>query len=304
MECLAEPTIIYLLGVNVGHSIAPPVHNYISTSLGLSVRFLAQECPTIEDAVRTIRSATFAGAVVTMPYKKTVLPYLDGLDELAIKLGACNNVYIAKDGSLRGTNTDWLGVAGCLITSSTEVMTGPALVVGAGGASKAAIYALSAKMCCKDIYIVNRDAQEVETLLEESKLLLQDLKLVHVRSTAQSRSLPSPRYIVGTIPDFPPQTPEEFEVRSITEDFLSRPNETGVLLDMCYKPRCTSLLKMGDKYAWKRVDGMSIVGYQVQEQYRLWLGEDVARRLPLAGAWEILHKVSAASPLINVQALP
>lgn len=99
----ADPrTTTDLVGINVTHSIAPPMHDHIAHAIGHNWTFRAQECPTVEDALALFRQPSFAGGVATMPYKVAIVKHLDGLDEHAQLLKACNNVYRAADGSLRG----------------------------------------------------------------------------------------------------------------------------------------------------------------------------------------------------------
>lgn len=305
MGSYIEPSFVYLLGLGVGHSIAPPVHNYVAETLGCSWRFEARECPSIEDAVTLIRQPTFAGAIVTMPYKTAIMQHLDGLDDLAIHLGACNNIYIGGDGTLRGTNTDWLGIAGCLLDgdalspASTSKPDRPALIIGAGGASKAALYAITAAVGCKTVYIVNRDDGEVLELAKVVRTNYPELKVVHVQASEQAKGLQSPSYIVGTIPDNEPVSLKEIEVYKTVEVFLSQAETKGVLLDMCYNPRRTRMLKLAQKYGWKQLEGTSIIGHQLREQYRLWCGEEAVKRLPLKGAWEVLRDTAENSFEIN-----
>lgn len=150
------------------HPIALPMHQYIMQSIGKPTwTFQNIECPTIDDVMAIFRVTNFAGGVVTMPYKKTVMPFLDGIDKCAIRIGAVNNFYLTADGKLRGTNTDWLAIKGCLVELSDEGQGKPALVAGGGGAARAAIYALSVELGCKPIYIINRDEQEVAELLRD-----------------------------------------------------------------------------------------------------------------------------------------
>jgi quinate dehydrogenase len=82
------------------------MHNHIATRLYLPWTFRNTECPTVADMMMILRSADFAGGVITMPYKKIVMEHLDALDDLTMILGACNNVYVGPKGELRGTNTD------------------------------------------------------------------------------------------------------------------------------------------------------------------------------------------------------
>jgi quinate dehydrogenase len=299
---------LYLAGVNVMHSIAPPMHNYIAKSLGLPWLFINQECPTISSVVELFRAPTFAGGVVTMPYKKAIIPYLDEVDDLVKMLGACNNVYLTKDGKLRGTNTDWRGIKGCLLSGTksgaNEGKAKAALIIGAGGASRAALYALFADLECGEIYVVNRDEKEVEDLLEDSKAYSasssRELRLRHVTSVEEAERLESPYYVVGTVPDFEPKTEEELNSKKIIQSFLGK-KQKGVLLDMCYKPRNTRILRTAKENGWVTVDGTGVIAHQIGEQWRLWAGagEDGKKEVPKDKAWEILRKGAEESTAIN-----
>ncbi|KAJ4371140.1 hypothetical protein N0V83_004356 [Neocucurbitaria cava] len=170
---------LHLVGLGVQHSIAPPMHNHITSSLHLPWTFHATECATIDSLLSLARAPTTAGLVVTMPYKNTIIPHLDALDPLAVQIGAVNNVYRdpTDPSLLRGTNTDWLGIKGCLLEKSSSaqgepvVVNKPALIVGAGGASRAAVYALSAHFHASSIYVLNRDDAEVADLIRDAQRL-------------------------------------------------------------------------------------------------------------------------------------
>ncbi len=223
-------------------------------------------------------------------------------------LGACNNVYLTKEGKLRGTNTDWKGIRGCLLSGTksglNEGKGKPALIIGAGGASRAALYALFADLEREEIYIVNRDVKEVADLLEDSKAYASNStrqpRLRHVTSVAEVEGLQTPHYIVGTVPDFEAKTDEEINARKIIETFL-RKEEKGVLLDMCYKPRNTRLLSLRRETGWSVFDGTGVRARQIEEQWRLWAGagEEGRARVPEEKAWEILRKGAKESTAIN-----
>lgn len=308
---MAEEKTLHLVGVGVGHSIAPGMHNHIAKSINLPWTFYSTECATVDDVLAVGRASTCAGLVVTMPYKNTIMPRLDALDDLASTIGACNNVYRdpASPERLRGTNTDWIGIKGCLLetpssstkgkpTQTAPVLDKPALVVGAGGASRAAVYALATHFRASRIYVLNRDADEVAALLQDAARLSPVPEIVHVTSVDDARALPAPYYVVGTVPDLEPQTAEELAVRGMLEAFLGRP-EKGVLLDMCFKPRRTRMIKLAETLGWPTVEGTHVIGYQIEEQWRLWAGEERAEKLDKNGAWRVLLEAAENSPGIN-----
>lgn len=115
-----------------------------------------------------------------------------------------------------------------------------------------------------------------------------------------AEGLPAPFYVVGTIPDFEAKTEEELEAEEIIQTFL-RKNEKGVLLDMCFKPRKTRILKLGRENDWIAVEGTGVIGYQIEEQWRLWAGagEHGRKAIPKEEAWEVLRKAAEESSAIN-----
>lgn len=247
-----------------------------------------------------LKSPTTAGAVITMPYKQSVMPHLSSLSPGAKAIGAVNNVYITPDGVLHGSNTDWEGVRGCLLSGDTSGAGKgkPALVVGAGGACRAAIYTLYNDFAAREIYIINRDVGEVEALQKDVSKYATELKLTHIQTTAQASSLPSPFYIVGTVPDFAPSTPSEIEMRRILEICMSEERK-GVLLDMCFKPRNTRTMKLGRERGWRCVCGTDVIAYQIDEQWSLWTGRDVRGKLDNEEAWRVLNEQAEKSTAIN-----
>ncbi|KAK4500576.1 hypothetical protein PRZ48_008765 [Zasmidium cellare] len=298
----SEPREIYLLGIGTGHSVGPPMHNCIAKSLGLPWTYHTKECPSIEDCLALLRSKKCAGAAITMPFKHSILAHLDERDQLIDSLNACNTVSKSADGELVGTNVDWCGIAGALEEGRAgldEPAKKTGLVIGAGGASRAAVYALATQMGCTTIYILNRDVQEVLDLQADIEArYIQKPRLVHLLAEEQVSSLPTPTYIVGTVPDFEPATKEEKTVKSILEAFLARP-EKGVLLDMCYRPRRTRHIRLGEQLDWRTVEGIYVVGHQAEHQWAAWAGEEGASKLDKDGMWRELRKAADESALVT-----
>ena len=118
-----------LLGRKLGHSYSPQIH----ACLGDYSYTLFEKEP--EEVADFLKNGGFTGLNVTIPYKKTVIPYLDELSPAAKKLRAVNTVVRREDGTLFGHNTDYFGFASLLNRSGLDVAGKKVLVLGSGGAS-------------------------------------------------------------------------------------------------------------------------------------------------------------------------
>lgn len=303
---------LHLIGIGVGHSIAPVMHNHICKQLHKPYVFHATEAQTVEEVLKLLEDTDFGGAVITMPYKQSIVEHLDEADGLVSTIGACNNVYISPDGRLIGSNTDWRGVLGSLAEADQRRagVGKPALIFGAGGASRAAVYALSVHLKCPTIYVINRDQQEVADLEKDTMEMrsASATKLVHLASVEQAQTLDTPYYIVGTVPDFAPQTEAEMTAFKIFDFLMASASSKGVFLDMCFKPIETRKIKLAKSHDWATVAGTDIIGHQIQEQYRVWfdpgsdagvINDDLAR-----DAWEVLRREAISSKGINFEVEP
>lgn len=121
-----------LLGRKLGHSYSPQIH----ARLGIYSYALFEKEP--EELEAFLRSGSFTGLNVTIPYKKAVIPFLDALSPRAQALGAVNTIVRRSDGTLIGHNTDFFGFESMLAASGISVSGKKALVCGSGGASNTA----------------------------------------------------------------------------------------------------------------------------------------------------------------------
>ena len=138
-------------------------------------------------------------------------------------------------------------------------------IVGAGGACRAAIYALTRHLNVSRIYIINRDADEVQTLrndisdrYQKTTPPLPPQDMIHLQTPEQARSLKdNPYYGIGTVPDYPPTTDAEIMARDTLHALLDHHNEgrEGVFLDMSYKPRETRNLIAAKEHGWVTGEG-------------------------------------------------
>lgn len=302
---MAEEKTLHLVGTHVTHSIAHRMHNYIAKSLSLPWTFYNTTCPALADVLSLLHSPTTAGLVVTMPYKNAVMSHVDEMDELATIIGAINCIYY-KDGPTRrsvGSNTDWNGIIGSLLERDagrprpSAVAPGSAVIVGAGGAARAAIYTLAVHMHCPTVYILNRDEGEVENLIADSKKIAGNPRVIHIETVEEAKKAEDAYYILGTVPDIEPETPAEKEVVAMLDVFLAK--DKGVLCDLCFKPRITRMMKAGERSGWECVEGIHVIGHQVVEQWRLWVGSERLAVLDREAAWGALMKAADESDEIN-----
>lgn len=126
-----------LLGRKLGHSYSPQIHGLLGS---YSYSLFEKEPEDVEDF---LRNGDFTGINVTIPYKKTVLPYLDELSPVARKMGCVNTIVRRNDGRLYGQNTDYFGFVSLVHHSCIPVAGKKVLVLGSGGASNTVVHALT-----------------------------------------------------------------------------------------------------------------------------------------------------------------
>jgi shikimate dehydrogenase len=167
-----ERVLLGLLGSPIAHSAAPAMMEAAGAAVGLDIRDHLIDVPdasaeTIGRILDGVRLIGFAGINVTFPYKQTVMPFLDALDPGAAQLGAVN-VITVRDGRLTGYNTDATGfLSGLRETVGEAVTTGPAVLIGAGGAGRAIAWAL-AQAGVPEVRVVDQDAARAAALAQEA----------------------------------------------------------------------------------------------------------------------------------------
>ena len=153
-----------LVGWPVEHSVSPAMHNAAYAAVGLDWCYLPFPVPPerLAEAIARVRALGMAGVNVTVPHKQAVLSLMDELSPAAAAIGAVNTVIVA-DGRLVGHNTDAAGFLRALREAGCEPTGLPTLVLGAGGAARAVVYALLGVGA--DVTVLNRTPQRAEALV-------------------------------------------------------------------------------------------------------------------------------------------
>jgi shikimate dehydrogenase len=141
----------------------PVMHNAGFEAAGVDLRYFAFEPADIASAMTAVRTLNFAGATISKPFKQDVMNTLDGIDEVAAKIGAVNVVH-NDNGRLIGYNSDWVGALDAL-EEHGDVRGSHVAVLGAGGAARAVVYGLIERGASVSIY--NRSADSAAAVAEE-----------------------------------------------------------------------------------------------------------------------------------------
>ena len=162
--------MVAVMGWPVMHSLSPLMHNTWMEQEGLKGTYvpLAIEPGTLEPALRALHPLGFAGCNLTIPHKLDAMTIVDEVDEVARKIGAMSCVVVRENGTLFGTNNDWLGFAGNLkqFFPDFRADTGPVTVIGAGGGGRAVCYAML-DQGAREIRLVNRTPEEPALIAAE-----------------------------------------------------------------------------------------------------------------------------------------
>ncbi len=258
-----------IIGWPVEHSLSPALHGAAFAALGLDFAYvpLPVAPDRVGEAVRGLRALGFRGANVTIPHKGAVLPHLDWLERDAALAEAVNTIVVVEDGALRGYNTDIAGFTRALDEALDEPLApgAPALVLGAGGAARAAALALARRGA--SLTIVNRTAPHAARLRDlvaaavpggaVSVVPWDDLDEAHVsaqRVLVNATSLGMER--AGKVP------------RALADNVIAG----QVVADFVYTNGLTGLLAQAQAQGAAVVDGLAVLVYQAAAAFELWTG--------------------------------
>jgi len=186
------------------------------------------------------------GLNVTIPYKETIIPFLDRVDKEALEIGAVNTIRFQNDGSLKGYNTDHYGFAKAL-ANFLPLKEKSALILGTGGASKAVKYVLETMGFTYKI-VSRTKTESTITYASLNKSIINDHYLI-INCTP-----------LGTTPNITqcPNIPYQF----ITQDHL--------LFDLIYNPSQTEFLKLGRAQGARTTNGLKMLEYQAKKAWSIW----------------------------------
>lgn len=266
-----EERYFYLFGTPISQSRSPALHNALFKANGLPHNYSLFETKHAPDVQDLIRSPNFGGASVTIPLKLDIIPLLDNVSDAAKVIGAVNTIVPvdSDDGkrTLLGENTDWMGMVYALrqaeIVKNTRAAPagGSAVVIGSGGTTRAAVYALH-QLGYAPVYIVARNAENVATLAGSFP---SEYDVQHLTGGVEDL-LSLPRVVISTIPA---DKPIDAGMRDVVAAVLHHNETSGAepapkraLLEMAYKPRRTAVMAMAEDAGWETIPGLEVLSSQ------------------------------------------
>ncbi|MDP4083436.1 MAG: shikimate dehydrogenase [Bacillota bacterium] len=259
-----------VIGDPIGHSMSPFMHNDLFSFYKMDAYYhpFQVKLENLEAAVKGFKAIDVAGLNVTVPHKSSIIPFLDGIDELAREIGAVNTV-VNEDGKLVGYNTDGPGFLEGIKLYVSSLNNKNVLIIGAGGAARA-IYFTFLKNGPESVDVCNRTFEKAQKLVEESRTSV-STKAFSLEEASQR--LPEYDIIVQTtaIGMYPNVFDQPLSPSNVKKDAL--------VCDIIYNPLDTKFLIVAKKNGAKVQNGIDMFVYQGALAFEKWTGQlpDVER---------------------------
>src|ERR1700678_1433499 len=280
IEQVDAATRVYgVAGDPVAHSLSPAIMNAAFRRENVNAVYLALHAKTLKDLLACVREIPIHGLSITMPYKEAILPFLDNTDSHTTKIGACNTVVRAQDGKLYGFNTDTSGVVRPLERRLSTIQDAKILVLGAGGAARAAVFGLKERGA--EVFILNRNLAPAQKLARQARA--RSIKRADMKKLAFDVIINATPVGMGNTHETPLQE-KEINARYV--------------FDMIYDPGETRLLKLAKERGAQVIPGIEMFVQQAARQFEIWTGKpapgDEMLRVVLLALQERATKGAAA----------
>jgi shikimate dehydrogenase len=251
-----------VIGWPIKHSRSPLIHGHWLQKAGIVGTYTktAVAPEQLPDFIRNLSGAGLAGCNVTVPHKQAVLPLLDEVDDAAVAIGAVNTVWL-QGSKLCGSNTDAEGFLKHLNATAPNWSTQlrPAIILGAGGAARAAIFALLGAGVDR-IYLANRTPRNAEQLANAF-----GNRVTPVSFSDLSRIAGEAGLLVNT-------TTLGMQGAPALDFDTSMLPPICVVYDIVYVPLETPLLASARARELRVVDGLGMLLHQAAPGFEKWFG--------------------------------
>ncbi|OCG47516.1 shikimate dehydrogenase [Gilliamella sp. Choc5-1] len=259
------PYNIYgIIGYPLGHSMSPLIHTTSFQDYNIPAVLVPFATPPQEIAAlfKSVRLLNIRGLCVTIPHKQTIIPYLDEVTEHVKKAGAANLVYWHGD-KLCGDNTDIVGFMEPLKSKKLSAEYNKVLLLGAGGAARAAVVGLQ-ELGYTNITVTDIADDSAQILANEFNLKTikwEDRGEVEAQIIINS----TPLGMTGKFEDQTPYKQAWFKGK-------------GVAYDIVYTPYNTRFRQEAEQAGWESISGREMFIGQANAQFKIWTGKDLSER--------------------------
>ncbi|RXS98170.1 shikimate dehydrogenase [Silvibacterium dinghuense] len=272
----AATKVYGVVGNPIKHSLSPLMQNTAFRRETVNAVFLPLQTTKLTDLLTLVREVPISGLAVTMPLKEEILPHLERTDPLSEKIGACNTVVRSQDGKLYGFNTDVAAIVRPL-ERRLQLKGAKVLVLGAGGAARAAVFGLKDKGA--DVYILNRTPEAAQKLARQAKA--KTFKRELLAKTAFDVIInATPSGMHGVKP-----------ASVLNADELN----TRLVFDLVYNPIDTPLIRMAREKGLPVITGVEMFVHQGARQFEIWTGKPAPEEEMLRVVVHALRQQAEAS---------
>lgn len=260
-----------VMGWPVAHSLSPVLHGHWLKRYGIDGSYEAFPVrpEDLAEAISGLRRDGLRGTNLTVPHKEAAMALVDNVDETAQRIGAVNTLFMTPDGTLNATNTDAYGLIENIRAAAPDALEGrfggkPVVILGAGGAARAAVVGL-ADIGVSEIRIVNRTVARAESLA--GIVSDQDVVVRALDWEKRDEALAGAGLLVNT-------TTLGMEGQAPLHINLDSLSEAAVVNDIVYAPLETELLCAARARGNPAVDGLGMLLHQARAGFREWFGVD------------------------------
>ena len=252
-----------VIGSPIAHSKSPQLHRHWLKTYGISGHYIPMDVSSdnLENVLRTLPTMGFVGVNITIPHKEAVMGIADLITDRAILIGAANTLIFRKDGKIHADNTDGYGFLENLKAGapSWDPRSGPAAVLGAGGAARAVISSLL-EAGVPEILLSNRTRVRAEVLQKDFGSRVRVFDWLQAGNMIDDAALLVNTTSLGMIGKPELRVP------------LDGLRATTVVTDLVYAPLKTKLLATAEEAGCVAVDGLGMLLHQAVPAFERWFG--------------------------------
>lgn len=253
-----------LIGYPIKHSLSPWIQNSFLKRIGMEGSYTLHEIADVlsfNEEIKKLKEAKVNGFNVTVPYKQTIIPFLDRLDITAERMGAVNTVSLEGEEWV-GYNTDGIGYVQALRDKFPELIDKPAvqiLIIGAGGAARGIFHALFHEGY-KNLTLANRTKSKGEEIAEGTNAPVITLE-------EAEKNIGAYDVIIQT------SSVGMNEAKQIIH--LTNLREGTIVSDIVYQPLVTQFLQQAEEKGARIHYGHTMLLYQAQKAFEIWSDKKV-----------------------------